>query len=235
LDGKRWATDRLAKSSHDAFDVESSVLSVDGASAVPVDLPSASARLKKLLPHSSAERVLAAIAGARNRGLPATALENRALKFAAKKVKPSDIEDAIVADADAMGRAEQLLTAAGRRDPSPEQIDLVAQLLGEGADSASIGAIAKFAAAGRSIDVPLRVGAELVAINSSPNQTLARVEDRVRSGASDAQLEKMLDDAPARVASNGKSKKAAVSSAKQAGTAAKNSAASKTAHKKTTK
>lgn len=240
VDGKRWVTDRLARTSHDAFDVESSVLSIDGASSSSAERASASSRLKKLLPQASADRVVAAIASARNRGLPAAALESRALKFAARRVAPLDIEDAIAADAEAMGKAEKLLIASGRRDPSAEEIDAVAQLLGEGADSASIGAIAKFAAAGRSIDVPLRVGAELVATHSSPRETLARVEDRVRGGATDAQLEKMLDETPARVVASAKSKssakqvakKGSTTAVKQAGTPAKSAATSKATHKK---
>lgn len=239
VDGKHWVTDRYARSSHDAFDVQSSVLPMDGGSSGSSEVPSASARIKKLLPQATADRVLAAIASARNRGLPASALENRALKFAAKKIAPSEIEDAISADAEAMGKAEKLLTASGRRYPSAEEIDAVAQLLGEGADSASIGAIAKFAAAGRSIDVPLRVGAELVATTSSPHETLARVEDRVRGGATDAQLEKMLDEAPTHATASAKSaakqvaKKGSTTVVKQAGTPSKTTPAAKKKQKTT--
>lgn len=204
VDGKRWITDRFAPSSHDAFDVQSSVFTANGDASKTEEGP-ASARLKKVLPRATAERVLASIAAARSKGLPAIALENRALKYAAKDVRPKDIEDAIAADADAMAKARQIFAAAGRRDPSADEIDVAAQLIGEGADSASIGALAQFAAAGRPIDVPLHVGAELVAMSSSPNEVLARVEDRVRSGATDAQLEQMLTD-PARSVAASKSK-----------------------------
>ena len=51
-----------------------------------------SARLKEVLPADVAQRVLARIAEARARQLPAEALENRALKFAAKGVDPNSIE-----------------------------------------------------------------------------------------------------------------------------------------------
>lgn len=234
VDGKRWTTDRLARTSHDAFDVESSVISVAG--TMPSDDgSSAAARLKKLLPHASASRVLAAIASARNQGLPATMLESRALKFAAKQVPSSDIEDAIVADAEAMGKAQRLLSAAGRRSPTADEIDAAAQLLGEGADSASVGALAKFASAGRSIDVPLRVGAELVATSAAPRETLARVEDRVQGGASDAQLEAMLDTAPPRVvaSASGKGSGATKTAAKAGSVRQAGAPARKAAHKKT--
>ena len=225
VDGKRWATDRVARESHDAFDVASSVLTASSATNPPADAGSASVRLKEALPHASAQRVLAAIASARSRGLPANMLENRALKFVARHVKSSDIEDAIVADAEAMGKAQQLLVAAGRRDPSAEEIDATAQLLGEGADSASIASLAKFAGAGRAVGVPLRVGAELVATSSSPQETLAHVEDKVRGGATDAQLEQLLDAPAPKVAAAPKkpatvAKKGTATNVHQAGTTA---------------
>lgn len=238
VDGKRWVTDAAARESHDAFDVASSVLTASSASTPPADGGSASVRLKDALPHASAQRVLAAIASARSRGLPANLLENRALKFAAKHVKPADIEDAIVADAEAMGKAQQLLVAAGRREPSAEEIDATAQLLGEGADSASIASLAKFAGAGRAVSVPLRVGAELVATSASPKETLARVEDKVRGGASDAQLEQLLDAPATRVAAAPKkpatvAKKSTATNVRQAGTATAKTATSAKAKKKT--
>ena len=225
VDGKRWATDRAARESHDAFDVASSVLTASSATNPPADAGSASVRLKEALPHASAQRVLAAIASARSRGLPANMLENRALKFAAKHVKPADIEDAVVADAEAMGKAQQLLVAAGRREPSAEEIDATAQLLGEGADSASIASLAKFAGAGRAVAVPLRVGAELVATSASPQATLAHVEDKVRGGATDAQLEQLLDAPAQKVAAATKkpatvAKKSTSTNVHQAGTTA---------------
>jgi RNA polymerase sigma factor (sigma-70 family) len=229
VDGKRWVTDGSARTSHDAFDVESSVLSATGTAPSTIDASSPTARLKKLLPKRSADRVLAAISSAKSRGLPAAALENRALKFAMRNVKPSDIEDAIVADAEAMGKAGQLLTAAGRREPTLPEIDAAAQLLGEGADSASIGALAKSATATRSLETPLRVSAELVATTEKPADALTRVEDRVRKGASDAQLEQLLDDAPRRVAS--KPKASSAGSVHQAGTPAKSTPPSRTKKK----
>lgn len=234
VDGKRWVTDRVARESHDAFDVASSVLTASSATNPPADAGSASVRLKDALPRASAQRVLAAIASARSRGLPASMLENRALKFAAKHVKPSDIEDAIVADAEAMGKAQQLLAAAGRREPTAEEIDATAQLLGEGADSASIASLAKFAGAGRAVGVPLRVGAELVATSASPQETLARVEDKVRGGATDAQLEQLLDAPPQKVAAASKkpkattvAKKPTTTNVRQAGAAAKSTTPNK--------
>lgn len=206
VDGKRWVSDRFARSSHDAFDIESSVVDAKAASAGQGEDASASARLKKLLPRITAERVLGTIAVARAHGLPATALENRALKYAVRHVSSKEIEQAIAADADAMERSGALLTASSRRDPNGEEIDAAAQLIGEGVDSTSIALLAKAAPANRSLEIPLRVSAELVARNTAPQEALLRVTERLNSGATDTQLEKLLDERPTAVASQTKSK-----------------------------
>jgi hypothetical protein len=234
VDGKHWVTDRLAQSSQDAFDVKSSILAIGAPIGDADGQGSASARIKKLLPQATAQRVLASVASARERGLPANTLENRALKFAARGVKSSDIDDAIAADAEAMGKAQKLLIAAGRKEPTGEEIDAAAQLLGEGADSASIASLAKFAGAGRAVGVPLRVSAELAATAASPRETIARVEDRVRGGATDAELEQMLTEPASTkaVASSSKPKgkesrvanTKSATTVKQAGTPAKGKA-----------
>jgi hypothetical protein len=65
---------------------------------VPASDPSA--RLRAVLPAQVAERVLARIAEARAHQLPAEALENRALKFAAKGVDPINIERSVKASMD---------------------------------------------------------------------------------------------------------------------------------------
>src|SRR5688500_15441862 len=54
-----------------------------------------STRLRAVLPVAVAERVLARIAEARSQGLPAAALEQRALRFAARGVAPTDIERSV--------------------------------------------------------------------------------------------------------------------------------------------
>src|SRR5450759_258759 len=64
-----------------------------------------SARLREVLPADVAQRVLARIADARARQLPAAALENRALKFAAKGVAPINIERSVNEQANRMDQA----------------------------------------------------------------------------------------------------------------------------------
>ena len=242
VDGKHWVTDHFARSEHDAFDIASSVVEANAPSSGASDDASASSRLKKILPKITAERVLGTIAQARAHGLPAAALENRALKYAVHHVSSKDIEQSIAADADAMERGGQLLTAAGRRDPSGAEIDATAQLIGEGVDSATIAQLVKASPANRPLEVPLRIGAELVALNTVPNEALLRVAEKVNSGASDAQLEHLLDERPAVVATQSKGKKKESSIAKtgsttdvrQAGTPVKSHSTTK-AHKTSSK
>jgi hypothetical protein len=237
VDGKRWVADRFARVSHDAFDIKSSVVDVT-ASSVQRDDASASGRLKKLLPRVTAERVLDTIAVARAHGLPAAALENRALKYAVRHVASTDIEDAIAADADAMAKSSALLTESARRDPNAGEIDAAAQLLGEGADSTSVAALAKAAAPNRSLEVPLRVSAELVATSATASDALSRVAARLRDGATDSQLEHLLDERSATTASKSTPKKPAAvaktsstTSVRQAGAPAKPSTSTKARHK----
>ena len=232
VDGRRWVADRFARPSHDAFDIESSVIDMT-ASSVQRDDASTSARLKKLLPRVTAERVMDTISVARAHGLPAVALENRALKYAVRQVASKDIADAVAADADAMAKSSALLAASIRRDPNAGEIDAAAQLLGEGADSTSIAAVAKAAPSNRSLEVALRVGAELLATSNASTDVLSRVAARLRDGASDSQLEHLLDEPPT-VASKGTTKKpssvakaSSTTSVRQAGAPAKSSAKSR--------
>lgn len=247
VDGKRWVADRFARTSHDAFDIESSVLDVSASNIQHEDV-STSARLKKLLPRVTAERLMDTIAVARAHGLPDAALENRALKYAVHHISSQNIVDAIAADADAMARSSAMLAASTRRDPTAGEIDAAAQLLGEGVDSMTIVTLAKAASPSRPLEVPLRVGAELVATTSGSSDAMSRVAARLRDGATDSQLERLLDEPLATLASKGGTKKptnvAKTSSAtnvRQAGapksssSPSKSTSATKTRHKSTDK
>src|SRR5690242_5015992 len=68
-----------------------------------------SARLKDVLPADVATRVLAVIAKARAHGVSGDALENRALKFAAKGVAPASIERSIVEQEERMEHVRDTL------------------------------------------------------------------------------------------------------------------------------
>src|SRR4026209_766758 len=81
-----------------------------------------SARLKEVLPADVAEHVLAVIAKARSRDLPAAALENRALKFASKGVDPKSIEKSIEEQAERMGEAKTALQNGRGKKPSDDEV-----------------------------------------------------------------------------------------------------------------
>ena len=75
-----------------------------------------SARLREVLPADVAQKVLATIADARAQGLPARALEQRALKFAAKGVEPNLIAKSIEAQEERMEKAKDAIQSGVERE-----------------------------------------------------------------------------------------------------------------------
>jgi RNA polymerase sigma-70 factor (ECF subfamily) len=201
VDGKRWASDRFVRARHEELGVESSVLSLGGAGAVPKS-SAARARLKKVLPRDVADRVLAKLGGAGEQGLPIGALEQRALGFAARHVPAKDIEHAIAANVDRMTRAKQLLAGAGRAAPSDGEITAAAEVLRRGGDSATVVGLTKPVPARRSVAVPLEVVAELVGSGMAPADAIERVVTRVHNGAPDLALENWADETVVRLAAS---------------------------------
>lgn len=170
------------------------VLGVTLASAAVAQTPAndPSAKLKEVLPADVADRVLAKIAEARARQLPAAALENRALKFAARGVKPEDIERSVSEQSDRMVRAKLNIERGRRGRPAnSEEIDAGAEAMRMGVDGAKVSELAKSAPSGRSLAVPLFVIGSLVDRGLPSDQALARVLDRIHARATDADLEKI--------------------------------------------
>ena len=164
-------------------------LRVAGAQA-PANDPSA--RLKEVLPSDVATRVLEKIAEARAHELPAQALENRALKFAAKGVDPKDIEQSIDQQLDRMETARDTLRdARGGKQPTGDEIDAAAEAMRKGADGAQVSALAKSAPSGRSLVVPLYVLGSLLDRGLPADAALQRVKDRLAARASDSDLEQL--------------------------------------------
>lgn len=161
-----------------------------------------SSRLKEVLPPQVAQRVLARIAEARSRQLPAEALENRALKFAAKGVDPINIERSVNEQAARMEVARGALASARASAPAGDEIDAGAEAIRKGVDGSSISFLAKSAPSGRSLAVPLFVIGSLTDRGLSSDDALQRVLARLRARASDADLESMPGDLPAK-GSNG--------------------------------
>lgn len=156
-----------------------------------------SARLRDVLPADVAERVLAVIAKARARDLPAAALENRALKFAARGVVPRDIERSVAAHAERLGEAKGALEAGRGRKPTGDEVEAGAEAIRQGVDGAGVSALAKQAPSGRSLVMPLYVIGSLVDRGLPSDEALARVLARLQARATDADLERLPGELPA--------------------------------------
>lgn len=176
-----------------------------------------SARLREVLPAAVADHVLAVIAAARAHDLPAAALENRALKFAAKGVEPKDIERAVVEQAGRMQKAKDVIDRVRTRKASGDEVEAGAEALRQGVDGAEVSALARSAPSGRSLAVPLFVIGQLVDRGLPSDSALRRVLARLTAKASDADLEKMPRELPAQAAS-GQSNRPASAGPKAAGT-----------------
>ncbi|MEX2182649.1 MAG: hypothetical protein WD771_11455 [Gemmatimonadaceae bacterium] len=151
-------------------------------------------RLRAVLPAEVAERVLATIADARSRALPSqavTALENRALKFAARGVAPADLERAIGEHAVRMFRAREAIESARAERAAGEEIAAGAEAMRQGVDGAAVSALARSAPSGRSLAVPLFVIGSLVEHGLPSAAALQRVQERLAARATDLELETM--------------------------------------------
>jgi hypothetical protein len=156
-----------------------------------------SARLKEVLPADVAQRVLARIADARARQLPAAALENRALKFAAKGVDPKDIERSVNEQAQRMESAKSALSSGRGSTPAGDEVEAGAEAMRKGVDGDAVALLAKSAPRERSLAVPLFVIGSLTDRGLPSDQALQRVLARLNARASDADLERMPGELPA--------------------------------------
>ena len=159
-----------------------------------------STRIQDVMPADVAERVLAHIAAARSRGLPAEALERTALKGAARNVAPAQIERAVAAQSERLARSSDALESARGKRASGEEIEAGAEALRKGVDGAAVSTLAKSAPSGRSLAVPLYVLGTLVANGTVTNTAVASVIERLEAKATDAQIAEL----PAQAASAGK-------------------------------
>jgi len=150
-----------------------------------------SARLREVLPADVAERVLARIAEARSRELPAAALENRALKFTARGVPPAEVERAVFEHAARMENASKAMRDARPIRPSDAEIEAGAEAMRQGVDGAAVSTLAKSAPSGRSLAVPLFVIGSLVERGLPSDEALSRVRERLVARATDAEIERM--------------------------------------------
>jgi hypothetical protein len=159
-----------------------------------------SARLKEVLPADVAQRVLDRIAVARAHQLPAIALENRALKFAARGVAPLDIERSVKEQADRMEVARDAIVDGRGSNASGDEIEAGAEAMRKGVSGSEVNALAKAAPHDRSLAVPLFVIGSLADRGVSADDALKSVVARLQAKASDSDLESMPAALPAQAA-----------------------------------
>lgn len=169
------------------------------AQAVATDL---STRLREVLPADVAQRVIARISDARARQLPAQALENRALKFAAKGVAPRDIERSVNEQAERMGTTRDAIARERGGEAHGDEIEAGAEAMRKGVDGVAVSLLARRAPPKRSLAIPLFVIGSLTDRGLPSDEALQRVLDRLESNASDAELVRMPGDLPARAGGN---------------------------------
>ena len=145
--------------------------------------------LREVLPADVATRVLARIANARAHQLPADALENRALKFAAKGVDPLDIERSVNEQASRMELARAALSSGRGTAAAGDEIEAGAEAMRKGVDGSSVSLLAKSAPSGRSLAVPLFVIGSLTDRGLPSDEAVQRVLARLKERASDSDLE----------------------------------------------
>jgi hypothetical protein len=151
-------------------------------------------RLREVLPADVAERVIAKIAAARSRQLPAQALENRVLKFAARGIAFEGIEKALDEHIDRQTSARDAIQF-GR--PSPARLDEIeagAEAMRMGVRGDEVSDLARSAPSGRSLAVPLFVIGSMVERGLSSDEALQRVLDRLNARASDVDLERLPNE-----------------------------------------
>ena len=148
-----------------------------------------SARLRVVLPAEVADRVLATIADARARALPAAALEHRALELAAKGAGAKDIENDIARQASSFGQAQAALKRGGRTRPAADETEAAASAMSKGVDGSAVTDMAKRGPSGRSLAVPLFVLSSLIDRGLPSDQALAQVWTDLDARVSDEQMQ----------------------------------------------
>jgi hypothetical protein len=146
------------------------------------------ARLREALPAQAAERVIATVAEARSRGLPARALEQRALMLARKGADPASIARSVADQSRAMGEARAALARGRTGRPADDDVAAGAEVMRKGVTGAEVSELAKSAPSGRSLAVPLFVIGSLVDRGLPSDDALARVLERMNARATDAEI-----------------------------------------------
>ena len=153
--------------------------------------------IRAALPKESADRILATIAAARARELPAVALENRALELAAKGVKPGDIESDVNRHAKGLEQARDALARGGRSRPTADETAAAADAMSKGVDGRAVSVLAQTAPSDRSVAVPIYVLSNLTQNGWGIQEALTQVQAALAAGVPDDQLGRRPDPRPA--------------------------------------
>jgi hypothetical protein len=159
-----------------------------------------SARLSEVLPENIRDHVLAVIADARSRGLPAQALERTALKGVARNVPAADIERAVAAQSERLDRVQEALARVQNRRASGEEIEAGAEAVRKGADVEMLVQLATGAPSGRSLTVPIHVLGSLLAQDMPRKQALEAVLAKLEARAPDSEIAQLPDQVASRPA-----------------------------------
>lgn len=149
------------------------------------------ARLRAVLPAEVADRVIATVTEARSRGLPARALEQRALMLARKGTEPGSIARSVAEQLRAMGEARAALARGRAGRPADDDVAAGAEAIRQGVAGADVSELAKSAPSGRSLAVPLFVIGSLVDRGLPSDAALASVLEQMNARATDAELARM--------------------------------------------
>jgi hypothetical protein len=144
-------------------------------------------QLRKVLPASVADHVLATIADARAHSLPAPALEQQALRLSRNGTKPAVIQKSVDRSANDMKKAKRVLEKSGHK-PASDEIVAASTLMDRGVDGAQVSALAKSAPSGRSLAVPMYVIGTLMDRGMESDAAFAKISARLAQKASDRQL-----------------------------------------------
>lgn len=156
-----------------------------------------SEKLRAVLPADVAARVLARIAAARARELPAAALEHRALELAAKGVRAQDIETGVDRHAERLERARDALRRGGHARPGDTETEAAELAMGKGVNGAAVSELARSAPSGRSLAVPLLVLSSHLDRGLPSDQALARVYAAMQARAASRALREPGSGRPA--------------------------------------
>jgi hypothetical protein len=144
-------------------------------------------QLRDVLPAKVAEHVLATIADARARSLPAAALEQQALRLARQGAKPADVEKSVDRSAKNMKEAKAALEKRGRK-PTNDEVVAGGALMGKGVSGRQVSEWARSAPSGRDLTVPMNVTASLMDRGLKSDAALARVHESLMQKRTDRQL-----------------------------------------------